>query len=743
MRNLTLTAVLALAIAGQAAFAQSAPSYPAVTNLRGTYSSGRTVQLTWSNPGSSMSATTHCDVYRDGEVIYTGVLRQNDTETGGQTWFGSNTQYFRDRAAFPGRTHAYSVVYRTEDGRFSEPGAVSVAVPMPTVSQTGFTAVYRNGRVVRLTTTFTSNFPELTYEIHRDGQKIAECPRSVAGGAQNGDTWTNYTTSFVFDDHHGFPGQTHVYRIVFRLFEGCSFQEERTVAVPMPTLGQNALILSHATGRSVRLRTDFQKHFPDLVFEIHRDGEKVAECPQNTNGTLDNGDFWTTDGAWFAFTDTHAFPGRTHTYRLVFRLFEGCSVEMEKEIAVPMPSVGSSIYYVKYQNGRNVQVGIQNFTTYFPELTYEIYRDDEKLAEVSPSTEGSLENGDNWHQTDTAWFFFYDTHARPGQTHVYRVVFRLFDGCWFEQTRQLAIPMPEAHISDIMINRVGARTIRLLMLSRLAGFPELTYHIYRNGVKLAEFPHGADGALENGDSWVLNKSTYFYDVHGVPGATYTYKILINLYDDVCLEYEKSISIPKDRLSNNFVSAINRQEGVELCIPRIYGDMDGVSYEIFRNGLSLGRIADDENGVTDDGNSYRSEHSKQYFIDVNADFGARHNYRIILWCGDIQMNETTASVHTDPAGVSHASSLYLPVVAQLESGEYLLAATVEMFHAEAAVATVSGAGAVFVDNGLSTLSLKREDFPDNGRLNLYILVRPDIILDTTSVNLKCIPIAVAP
>ncbi|MCC8191274.1 MAG: hypothetical protein LIP77_11695, partial [Planctomycetes bacterium] len=479
------------------AWSEDTAPHPAVTGITSTYQGGRVVQVRWNNPAISAQQRVACEIYRDGELVYRGILRENDEETDGEVWSGTTTQTFKDTLAHPGSTHEYTVVYRTEDGVESLPALTSVALALPAFS--GLTISYAGGRNVTLSFLLGVNyFPDLKYRVYRDGEKIGEMPFRGSGTLENGNTWDGTGSRQYFTDTQATPGESHEYRLVMDLYPGCPLVEGVLVLeIPLPAVRN--LTVEYRGGRTVQIalyRTI--NTFPDLVYEIYRDGILVGSMPHDTAGTAENGDYWTNGGLWQYFNDTHATPGATHEYRLVANLYPGCPlVEEIRTLAIALPAFSSLVG--DYRGGRTVQIAFYRTMNTFPDLIYEIYRDGVLVGAMPHDTAGTAENGDYW-SNGGFWQYYNDTHATPGENHEYRVVANLYSGGpVVEQFLEVPIPLPE--FSSLSYVYRGGRSVQFQFLKTMNTFPDLVYEIYRDGAFVGSMPHDTSGTAENGDTW--------------------------------------------------------------------------------------------------------------------------------------------------------------------------------------------------------------------------------------------------
>ncbi|MCC8191182.1 MAG: hypothetical protein LIP77_11215, partial [Planctomycetes bacterium] len=271
-----------------------------------------------------------------------------------------------------------------------------------------------------------NTFPDLVYEIYRDGSLVGSMPHDTSGTAENGDTWSNGGSWQYYTDTHATPGENHEYRLVANLYSGGPLVEE-FLDMPIPLPEFSSLSCVYLGGRSVRIQ--FYKSmttFPDLIYEIYRDGAFVGSIPHDTSGTAENGESWSNRGFWQYYTDTHAIPGQTNIYRVIARLYEdGPTVVAAYDLYIPLPQFYDGNCLEKH--GDTIRVCIYMNMSAFPDLVYAIYRDGEFIGEFLAGSEGENVLGNSWY-AGPYWQYFVDSSPIPVTKHQYRIVATLYEG---------------------------------------------------------------------------------------------------------------------------------------------------------------------------------------------------------------------------------------------------------------------------------------------------------------------------
>lgn len=602
--------------------------YPALTDLGATHQSGRTVRLFWTNPTLSNQQTVHCDVERDGTQIYTGVLRQSDAETGGQIWHGTGTQYFYDHTATPGSTHTYAITYRTEDGTGSLSTEIQCVVPMPRVVTP--TVSISGGRNVTLSMACNSlaEYSEAVFDIYRDDQLLATLAPNTAGDLPNGDGWTINGASLLYYDRNGIPGTTHSYRVTVTLYNGGpTIEASGSIAIPLPQLSESDIPARCYNGRMVSLGLGASRFswYPDRYITIYRDDMMIADFSAKASGTLENGNSVLSG----IFHDVNGIPGQTHEYKVAVTLYEGGPlIEASTSVAIPLPAFSEKDLWIYNYQGRRVhfQVGGNPFSWY-PDRFIEIFRDGEKLAGYLFRSSGTLENGNSW-----SGLSFYDIYGIPGQTHEYRAVVTLYEnGPTVEASTSISIPLPEYSSADLSAYCFQGHKINIgLGAGKLSWYPERFYEIYRDDVKLAEFPFGTVGTMGNGNSW--GNSDSFVDVTGIPGETYQYRVKVTLFKfgpPVEAVLPVTISLPEFSDASILPAHVRGQQVQVRIKNSSFAWYPKARYQIYRDNQLLADYPANGSGSSANGDRWSGGPFYDTFTDSHAKLDAVQTYRVVV------------------------------------------------------------------------------------------------------------------
>lgn len=612
--------LLLLALAGTT----MAATIPTPTGMWFTVK-GRQVKLEWTRVEVSGSVVDY-DIYRDDVKLATVIDGQKDPETDGQVWYSNALyQYYNDNTAWPGKTHTYTVIAKVGVDS-ANPITRNYAVPVP--SFTGTWISYKGGRTVRLEWThLTADFGDMKYQIFRDDVKIAEFQQRTSGEDANGNTWINDTSYQNFYDNNAFPGETHNYKIVAVLFEGSDAVVEFTKSYAVPIPAFTSVWASYRSGRTVGLEwSHINAGFADMKYQIFRDDVKIAEFQQKSSGESANGDTWVTNTSYQSFYDNNTFPGQTHKYKIVAVLFEGCEAiaQVEKSVPIPLPAFTNTGF--TYQNGRNVRIHWLHIPNWFTNITYHVYRDNQKIADFTSKTQGTGVNGDTW-SFDGGYQYYTDATAYPGKNHAYKIVATLFPG--FEIAFEQSYTVPSTSFDSVSIIYSGVRTVQFYWRRIASPDFNVVYTVYRDGEALASFNADATGSAENGNSWKLHSSyQYFYDANAWPGKVHQYKVVAQLFPGCELSVEKEFQVPHTILPAP-VFTYQSGRNVQLHWAKIvsHPTFDTIQYTVFRDGVELASFTADTEGSGTNNDSWKSAGNHQYYVDGTAIPWQTHQYRV--------------------------------------------------------------------------------------------------------------------
>lgn len=553
---------------------------PTPSSLSASYVSGRQAKLQWRRVSVS-GATVHYDVYRDDEKLATVIDGENDPETDGQVWYYSiNYQYFFDNSAWPGKTHAYKVV-ATVGADSSSEITRSLAIPVP--SFPSISAAYETGRSVHLSWNHIgSGFSNSKYRIFRDDVELAEFQGKTGGSATNGDTWSSGVSQQNYYDNNVFPGRTHTYKIIATLFEESEavIQTEKQATVPLPSFP--AISFTYQGGRAVRVHW---KHvgsgFSGVNYQVYRDGVARAQFQEKTVGTGENGDSWDYGVTNQNYYDSGAYPGQSHTYRVVATLFPGCDISKEVDYAVPSTAFNS--ISISYPGVRTVQLSWNRLTSPDFNAVYTVYRDGDALATFDADVAGSADNGDSW-KMQSSTQYYYDTNAWPGKAHTYEVVARLFPGCELRVEKEYQVP--HTILPSPTFTYQSGRNVQLSW-TKIASHPTfdtIQYTVFRDETELASFVADTEGTGANNDSWRSdNTKQYYVDGTAIPWETHAYRVEARLFTDCQVTRAANYTVPGPKVAAPSptvmsVGSVSLKLGTNSA-----NSFSDASLEIYRNG----------------------------------------------------------------------------------------------------------------------------------------------------------------
>lgn len=503
--------------------------------------------------------------------------------------------------------------------------AMATAVPAPS----GMWATYANGRQVGLQWTRII-VPDalIQYDIYRDNEKLATIIDGQKDSETNGQIWSYNATYQFFNDKSAWPGKTHNYKIIAKVGKDDSAAISRDVVIPVPVF--SGIWATYQTGRTTQLQwTHIDQNFPDMKYQVFRDEAKLTEFQIKTSGSTTYGDTWTANASYQFYNDTNVIPGKTHKYKIVAILFEGheAIIQIEKEITIPVPSFTG--IWTTYQTGRKVQIQWNHLNQSFPNIRYQVFRDDIKLSEFQTKSSGDGENGDAW-SFNASYQYYYDNNAVPGKIHKYKIIATLFEGhdAIIMIEKELAIPIPT--FTGIRTTYQNGRTVQLQWNHVDQSFPGIKYQVLRDDIKLTEFQSKSSGSAINGDTWSSNASYQYYnDNNAFPGKTHTYKIIANLFQgcDAVVEVEKKYLVP-DTLFNSINFTYPGVRTVQIYWNRIAFPGANVKYTVYRDENELATFDSDIAGSAANGDSWKVQNSYQYYTDVNAWPGKKHQYKVV-------------------------------------------------------------------------------------------------------------------
>ena len=427
-----------------------------------------------------------------------------------------------------------------------------------------------------------------------------------------------------------------------RLFAGFSIEMEKQFSVPAANF--NGFYLNYRNGRKVEFEwRPISGALFDVNYDIYRDGEKLASFPAGATGKGEAGDSWQiyarNTGTFQNYTDVTAFPGKTHVYRIVARLFDGFSIAMEKQFPVPAVNIGS--VYLDYRNGRWVNLGWNQIRGEFFNVNYDIYRDGEKLATFPAGVTGKGEAGDSWGLIGSTWSApqSYVAAAFPGRPNQYRVVARLFDGFAIEQEApRVAIPAPSAP-RYIKAEATGNAATRLSWSNDRNFSSEAKIQVQRDGVLIA--------TLNSSASWVF--PSYYDDTTADHlNQDHVYRLRTEYFPGCVSDWSPAATAVFPQ-SQPVITAIADAGQIRLnwTSGAVFGNP--CLYKIYRDGVRVGETASTS------------------FVDANLPAGELHHYAVnAILPGRRQSGFANAvSVHTRlPAGsvaqlISPRASLVSP------------------------------------------------------------------------------------
>lgn len=392
--------------------------------------------------------------------------------------------------------------------------------------------------------------------------------------------------------------------------------------IPTPT----GLTINYVSGRQVRLRWYRVSVSGSVVnYDVYRDNVKLQTVVDGQNDPETDGQIWYSSGSYRYFNDMAAWPGHTHNYMVVARVGTDESTGVSKEISIPVPVFPTLT--ATYKSGRTAYLRWDHVGGGFNNLRYDIFRDDVKIAEFGPKSQGTAENGDSWEFSITDQFF-YDNNVFPGQNHHYKVVATLFPGSDASISKEVRVNIPLPSFPEPSISYQGGRTVQFYWSHAGPGFSDVRYQVYRDGVKRAEFAAKTSGAGDNGDSWDFNSVRQYYSDSGAfPGQTHTYHFVATLFPGCDISREVVYTVPSSAFKSVSIS-YSGVRTVELLWSRITSADFDVVYTVYRDGEALASFNADATGSAENGDSWKIKSSYQYFYDANAWPGKVHQYKVV-------------------------------------------------------------------------------------------------------------------
>ena len=467
----------------------------------------------------------------------------------------------------------------------------------------------------------------VTYEVYRDDVKMAAVIDGQKDPETDGQVWYPSGGNQFYMDNSAWPGKTHSYKVIAKVGVDSAVPITKDLEIPVPSF--TGTWISYKGGRTVRLEwTHLKEGFDNMKYQVFRDDVKIGEFQQRTTGEEASGNTWVSDSTYQNFYDNNAFPGETHSYRIVAVLFEGSEavVQFTKSIPVPVPEFTRS--WFTYQSVRTVRIEWNHINAGFADMKYQVFRDDVKIGEFQHNTNGEDANGNTW-VTNATYQNFYDNGAFPGETYNYKVVAVLFEGCDVVVQTEKTVPIPLPTFSRTGFNYQDGRNVRIYWLHMPNGFTNITYHVYRDNQKIADFTSKTQGTGVNGDTWSFDSAYQYYnDATAYPGKIHEYKIIATLFPGFEITFEQSYTVPRtifDSVTINYSGV----RTVQLYWRKItHSQFSDIVYTVYRDDVPLASYGAADSGTAQNGDSWKQDTYYQYYTDTNAWPGKVHQYKVV-------------------------------------------------------------------------------------------------------------------
>lgn len=335
-----------------ASFAVPMPGFTA-SDLVARYTNGRNAWLMISHRNLQSFPERSYKLYRDDVELAEFAVNTAGTLANGDRWqSGGDAMYYYDANAVLDTDHEYKVVAALYDGGPTVEARVGVSVPMPVVQNSYVTVSQGIGREVHVLifNDLAFQFPDVVYEVRRDGVKLGESRHGGNDILENGDYWlaTN-RIQYFYDRNHGAPGAVHEYTVTFRFKENVTLEVRKNHTAAPVIAGDWARVTSrHTNGVTLDLKRF--DGFPDLSYDIYRDGALIASIPGGSEGSNANGR-WEFNRSYQKVIDTSASPGVNHLYSVVCNFYEGVSrwtsFDVTVDDAQPTNESGSYVSTIK------------------------------------------------------------------------------------------------------------------------------------------------------------------------------------------------------------------------------------------------------------------------------------------------------------------------------------------------------------------------------------------------------------
>lgn len=352
------------------------------------------------------------------------------------------------------------------------------------------------------------------------------------------------------------------------------------------------------------------------------------------------------------FIDSYVCPGETYIYSVTYRTDDGKYSETAI-VEIEVPFVEDKPLTATYINGRVVSVYRDMGTVKnFPDAAFHVYRDGVHVGTFSQNTTGAFESGDSW-LTNNSGMWFNDRNAHPGQTHEYRVEIVLFEGMTpMIQKTNAVVPMPSDAANLFLVSYLEERKISIKYDSNnTKDFPECTFELYRDGMKLGEFTQRISQNLENGDSWVGNTRNVTYnDNHALVGQEHEYTLVARLYPGgPSLTFTRKLLVPLPDINNVLLSVMEPRR-VNLRIDEYAAhSFPNRLIELYRDGEKIMECLPKTTGELSNGDFWNFSSKEFRYTGFNLIPGQTYQFtvRIILYPGGPTVERTQSIALPSP------------------------------------------------------------------------------------------------
>ena len=314
-----------------------------------------------------------------------------------------------------------------------------------------------------------------------------------------------------------------------------------------------------------------------------------------------------------------------------------------------------TIREARYVSSRQVLLKWYRNHTAYRDVSYLVYRNDEKIAEFDDGTSGNSEPGISWSsnfETTSHVYHFVDNNAVvPGNTYEYRVEVRFGD--YYQYATTLQIEVPGYPIAMKESRYVSGQQVLLKWYRTHTAYQDARYLVYRNDEKIAEFNDGTSGNNGSGISWISNFETtahvyHFVDDHAViPGNTYEYRVEVRFGDYYQAETNLQIEVPEYPITMKESRHVSGQQ-VLLKWYRNHATYQDARYLVYRNDEKIAEFNDGTSGNNGSGISWMSNfettaHVYRFIDDRAVVPGNTYDYRVEMRLGDYYQTAVTLQI----------------------------------------------------------------------------------------------------